>query len=60
LRKNKTQKPFVPASQGGIEDLSVFAPFYPDERQGGEEAEGEGEKQTRKIWDLENPSIKPY
>jgi len=38
----------------------VFAPYYADEKQGGEEAEGEGEKQTRKIWDLENPSIKPY
>jgi len=60
LRKNKSTKPFVPASRGGIEDLSVFAPFYPDEKKGGEDAEGENEKPSKSVWDLENPSVKPW
>jgi len=41
MRSNKPSKPFVPASQGGIEDLSVFAPYYPSETKGGEGEEAD-------------------
>lgn len=59
LRKNKTQKPFVPASRGGVEDLSVFAPYYPDEKNRQDE-EGDTDKAPKSVWDIADPDVKPW
>lgn len=58
LKTNKSIKPFVPPSYGGIEDPTMFAPY--DDREPFNEEENKEEEAKPRFYERDNVFRKPF